>query len=145
MQAKKLLRDKDIDTLARTIYGEARGEYNNPKIGLKSLVAVGYVVLNRYIEKTWYGSTIEEVCLKPYQFSCWNRKDPNRVIIENVKKGNVIFDICSHVAESVLFREIADPSFGANHYYATSMQNPPSWAVGRLAVTQIGHHKFYKL
>lgn len=145
MQTKPLLRDRDIDTLARTIYGEARGEYKNSKIGLTALVAVGYVVLNRYLEKKWYGSTIEEVCLKPYQFSCWNQSDPNRSIVENIQKGEVIFDICSHVAENVLFRELADPTFGSNHYYATSMSAPPSWAAGRLAVTQIGHHRFYKL
>lgn len=142
---KQHLRNQDIDTLARTIYGEARGEYKNPKIGLKALTAVGYVVLNRYLEKKWYGSTIEDVCLKPYQFSCWNKSDPNLSIITSVQKGDVIFDVCSHVAESVLFFDLADPTFGANHYFATSMKTPPAWALGRLALTQIGHHKFYKL
>ena len=142
---KPILRETDIDTLARTIYGEARGEYTKPNVGLKALSAVGYVVLNRYLEKTWYGSTIEDVCLKPFQFSCWNKQDPNREIILNVQKGDVLFDICAHVAHSVLFQELADPTYGANHYYSVTLKSSPAWARGRLALTQIGLHKFFKL
>lgn len=63
----------DIDILARTIYGEARGEKT---IGKK---AIACVVLNRYKSGKWFaGKTIAETCQKKYQFSCWNPTDPNR-------------------------------------------------------------------
>lgn len=61
----------DIDILARTIYGEARGEPWEGKI------AVAWVVRNRAERGGWWGDTIREVCLKPWQFSCWNETDPN--------------------------------------------------------------------
>ena len=62
----------DIDILARTIYGEARGEIEEGKR------AVGLCILNRYKSKKWFSAnTIAEVCQKPLQFSCWNKNDPN--------------------------------------------------------------------
>ncbi|MES2252810.1 MAG: cell wall hydrolase, partial [Pseudomonadota bacterium] len=67
----------DIDILARTIYGEARGEYGRVDGGLAALIAVGNVIVNRTQQQTWFGRTVRDVCLKPYQFSCWNRNDPN--------------------------------------------------------------------
>jgi len=56
---------KDIDILARTIFGEARGEYDHPEGGMASLIAVGNVVMNRLQVKGRYGQSIQEVCLKP--------------------------------------------------------------------------------
>ena len=50
----------DIDILARTIYGEARGEIDEGKR------AVGLCILNRYKSKKWFSAnTIAEVCQKP--------------------------------------------------------------------------------
>ena len=77
----------DIDTLARTIYGEARGEDRQSKI------AVACVILNRVQQRKQCGyrnidgrkiPTIAATCLKPWQFSCWNEKDPNRKVILKV-------------------------------------------------------------
>ena len=54
----------DLDILARTIYGEARGEKT---VGKK---AIACVVLNRYKSGKWFaGKTIAETCQKIYQFS----------------------------------------------------------------------------
>ena len=53
-----------IDILARTLWGEARGET------LSGKEAVACVILNR-LKKTnakglfWWGNTLEEICLKP--------------------------------------------------------------------------------
>ncbi len=63
------LSEKQI--LALTIYGEARGESTEGKI------AVGSVILERVDHRDWDGKTIHEVCLKPWQFSCFNERDPN--------------------------------------------------------------------
>ena len=56
--------DRDIDVLARTIYGEARGE------SISGMEAVASVVLNRVAfskrrRRYWWGNTITEVCRKP--------------------------------------------------------------------------------
>ena len=70
--------EHDIDILARTIYGEARGEKTAGK------KAVACVIMNRYKAKKWFsGKTIAETCQKPWQFSCWNKNDPNRQKIMN--------------------------------------------------------------
>lgn len=54
-----------------TVYGEARGEPYEGK------VAVGSVILERVDHREWDGDTIHEVCLMPYQFSCYLPDDPN--------------------------------------------------------------------
>ncbi|PJB71692.1 MAG: hypothetical protein CO093_04590 [Alphaproteobacteria bacterium CG_4_9_14_3_um_filter_47_13] len=53
--------EKDIEILARTIWGEARGE------GQKGMLAVASVIMNRVRCGGWWGSTIQDVCRKPYQ------------------------------------------------------------------------------
>lgn len=63
------LSDKQI--LALTIYGEARGEPPQGKI------AVGSVVLERVDHRDWDGKTIPEVCLKKYQFTCFDPRNRN--------------------------------------------------------------------
>lgn len=66
--------DKDRDILARTLWGEARGE------GLAGQIAVAWTIRNRVNDlKTgpWRGEGYSGVCQKPYQFSCWNRTEPN--------------------------------------------------------------------
>ena len=62
------------EVLARTLYGEARGE------GLPGIEAVACVILNRVAfakarGRYWWGNTVSQVCLKPGQFSCWNAGD----------------------------------------------------------------------
>jgi len=63
--------DHELDILAKTLWGEARGE------GREGLIAVAWVIKNRADNPGWWGKSIELVCLKPYQFSCWNADDPN--------------------------------------------------------------------
>jgi N-acetylmuramoyl-L-alanine amidase len=67
----------DVDVMARTIMGEARGEANQGK------AAVGWVISNRVSAGTWYSGSVFEVCRKPYQFSCWNVGDPNFLTGDN--------------------------------------------------------------
>ena len=94
----------DIDTLARTLYGEARGESRQGKI------AVACVVLNRVKRKKMCGwrdingyrvATVAATCLKPWQFSCWNKNDPNRKIIIQVTDANPKFAECLDIAQKV--------------------------------------------
>ncbi|HLD95340.1 MAG TPA: cell wall hydrolase [Alphaproteobacteria bacterium] len=138
-----LVFDKDI--LARTIYGEARGEYFSRVGGLSALIAVGNVVLNRMKRKKWFGTTVREVCLKPFQFSCWNEKDPNFRVVKSVSRQDPIFEICYHVAEQLCDGRWPDLTQNADHYYAVSMKIPPAWAKDKKPTIQIGGHVFFNL
>jgi N-acetylmuramoyl-L-alanine amidase len=128
----------DVDIMARTIMGEARGEPDEGKI------AVGWVIANRVSAGKWYSGSVFEVCRKPYQFSCWNIGDPNLSIITKAKIGDPVFDNCLDVARKVLSQSIADPTEIATHYYANYISEP-AWAKPPAVFTvQIGVHLFYK-
>lgn len=133
-------RHRAADILARTLFGEARGE------PVRGLEAVASVILNRVARAVeqggwWWGNTITEVCLKPWQFSCWNDDDPNRARIEAVDGTNRIFRTCQRIAERALRGELIDETHGATHYH--TRQVSPAWARGRQPSAEIGRHLFY--
>lgn len=129
-----MTKENDIDILARTIYGEARGEKT---VGKK---AVACVIMNRYKSKKWFaGKTIAETCQKPWQFSCWNKNDPNRQKIMNASA--VELGECLTIAEKFVNGEEKDFLCGACHYHTLNVK--PNWAEGKKADFMIGHHLFY--
>ena len=139
-------RKSEIDVFARTLYGEARGEFNRPDGGLSSLIGVGNVIMNRVEKKSWFGKTIQEVCLKPYQFSCWNQSDPNRSLLLSVTpEASTIFKQCLDVAERLANHDWPDLTKGADHYYALWIARAPKWALKSRPVAKIGCHVFYNL
>jgi len=127
---------RDVDILARTLYGEARGESQAGQI------AVAWVIKNRSKDRRW-PSTIAGVCQQPWQFSCWNSNDPNRAKLIALTDANPTFVALKGVASSVVDGWVGDPTGGANHYYATYIAKP-SWANTMTFTTQIGVHRFYK-
>lgn len=140
-----MIAENHVDVLARTIYGEARGELRHIRGGLAALIAVGNVVLNR-VQKGIYGVSIHDVCLRPYQFSCWNLNDPNRTELIDIKQGeNPVFDVCYKVSEGLIYKEWPDLTSGATHYHANWLKPYPAWTQGLLPVITIGNHLFYKL
>lgn len=134
---------KDVDVLARTIYGEARGEYK--KSGLSPLIAIANVVMNRISLRTWFGVSIKEVCQKPWQFSCWNHDDPNYAIVSNAFIADPIFDVCFEVADKVASGIWPDLTNGADHYHSVCLKTAPSWTRGINPLMQIGNHVFYRI
>jgi spore germination cell wall hydrolase CwlJ-like protein len=131
---------QDVDTLARTVYGEARGELY--KFGVAALIAVANVVVNR-VKKNFAKST-HDVCVAPRQFSCWNKEDPNYSRIINATKGScVIFDKCLETAENVLSEKWPDLTDGCDHYHERSIK--PYWAAYRSPKRIFGSHYFYVL
>lgn len=54
--------DEQIDYMARTMWGEARGE------GATGMRAVGHVIMNRVKAGSWYGATPKDVVLKNGSF-----------------------------------------------------------------------------
>ncbi len=135
--------DITVDVLARTLWGEARGQ------GDDGLIAVANVVLNR-VEiaqsrggKFWWGNNIIQVCQKPYQFSCWNRTDPNFKKLQDVDEKNLYFATCLRIARRAVADVLEDNTGGATHYHADYIM--PYWAKGKTPTTTIRDHIFYKL
>jgi len=126
-----------IDTLARTLWGEARGE---PRLGKEAVAAV---VLNRVRRgpPERFGATITEVCRKPQQFSCWNADDPNRDRLERVDRSDPAFVECIEIAEQAVDGILEDPTVGSDHYHTIDVS--PDWARGKMPVKTIGRHRFY--
>ena len=122
----------DFEIFAKTIFGEARGE------PFEGQVAVACVILNRWKSKKWFaGKTIATTCLKPYQFSCWNKNDPNAQKLMKI----------SYAQYSKYFKAINeaikhDITNGATHYHAEGLH--PKWAEGKEPCKKFAHHVFYK-
>jgi len=124
----------DVEVLARTIWGEARGE------GLAGMEAVASVILNR-VAAGRFGAGIAGVCQRPKQFSCWNDGDPNRAKLLAVTERDARYALALHIARRALGGALADRTFGATHYHAAYVF--PRWARGHAPVTEIGRHIFY--
>lgn len=134
--------DYDLDIFARTLYGEARGEY--AQCGPAAFIAVANVIINRLKRGKKYGKTLTDVCLKPKQFSCWNKNDPNRVLIQGEGLQEVpLFKLCQCVAQKVAKGLWPDLTRKSDHYHATSCT--PYWAKADKVRFRLGHHIFYKL
>jgi len=106
--ATKFYKEIEVDVLARTLWGEARSE------GVGGLEAVAAVVLNRVnvarkMAGYWWGNDVIQVCQKPYQFSCWNKSDPQYKRVISVDQSDVYFTTCVRVARRALLGLIDDP------------------------------------
>lgn len=134
----------DVDTLARTIWGEARGE------GTAGMEAVACVVMNRYRRPGWWSrnpdhipdDTIAAVCRDPYQFSCWNPTDPNRLKVLGVTEADPLFRQALAIARRAVAGQLPDRTGGATHYYARYIA-APSWAASMRQTASIGVHRFF--
>lgn len=127
------------ETLARTLWGEARGE------GLGGMIAVAWVIRNRAAKPGWWGRDVSTVCLKPWQFSCWNKGDPNYPYLSGQKPIPASqYAKALQAADAVLLNKEPDPTAGATHYYAKSMKTPPKWAATAKKTVTIGNHHFFK-
>lgn len=125
----------EIDTLARTLWGEARGE------GVRGMQAVANVITNRVNRGGWYGATYQEVCLKPYQFSCWLDTDPNYEKLLRVNEKDSQFAQAVQIAKKAYNVELPDITGGAINYHAKSVL--PYWAKSMSKTATIGNHIFY--
>lgn len=139
-------RETDIDVLARTIWGEARGE------GRAGQVAVGWSIRNRVEmdlhhdgKPDWWGEGYSGVCQAKWQFSCWNPGDPNQPYLSGkLAIPATEFATAKDVARAVIAGADPDPTGGATHYYATSMPKPPAWAPLATRTCKIGRHVFFR-
>lgn len=117
------LEHQEPDTLlAITVWGEARGE---SPLGR---AAVAHSILNRCRQK---GLTVAQVVLKPWQYSCFNKSDPNSHKIEKLvsSAGASVplgeWAVCYTSAIEAIRGESSDPSAGATHYVVKKLWMQP--------------------
>lgn len=159
---------RDLNILSLTVYGEARGESDAGKL------AVAWTARNRAEadlhrdgRPDWWGEGVAGVCLKSWQFSCWNlpsidprsgrdrnqsqrmmllgfleNNDPDTARLAPSAMQNEKFVACYDAARAALNGTQPDPTNGATHYYAPWVPMP-TWARGKTPSAIIGHHRFY--
>ena len=123
---------RETKIIAITILAEARGE------GEAGMYAVAAVIAQRAFERK---RTPSAVCLKKWQFSCWNGKrlkDLEHLL--KVPQARYALALARNI--KLLSRDYVG---FANHYHATWMKKKPYWAKGQKPVKVIGQHAFYKL
>lgn len=125
------------DILARTAWGEARGE------GIAGMAAVMTVPLNRARSPGWWGHDIVSCCKHPYQFSCWNPSDPNLPLLLAVTEADLQFRWATFLAQAATAGLLGDPTNGAVNYYAHGT-TAPDWAIGMTPCAIIGRHLFFR-
>ncbi len=128
---------EDLLVASRTVYGEARGE------SFKGQRAVMHVILNR-VGRSNRDHSVASVCLRGYQFSCWNRKDPNRDKLLSVDVSSDKF----RRALCAVLTAIDEPDFtdNARHYLTRARRTqgwPRSWGEVREPCFKLGDHLFF--
>lgn len=134
--------DPDMIYVAQTVFGEARGESWNGKVG------VAWVIINRKkAHRYYFGYTIPNVVRKPWQFTCWRRKDVNYKKIHNPLKYDTVdtWLECYVVARLVLRQEVKDNTGGALYYIDESIiEDPPLWVAKLELSAQHGRLYFFR-
>lgn len=144
-------RQESVDTLARTLWAEARGE------GELGMVAVAWVVLNRARRGGWWGNNIVAVCRFPSQFSCWNEGTASRRALLQVTELDQSFAQALRIAQAAVDGRLCefsksgqlggaagaggDFTQGALHYHTVDVS--PKWARGLTPCFALKRHIFY--
>jgi cell wall hydrolase len=136
--------------LALTIFGEARGE------PIEGRIAVASVIRNR-VNAKHYGASFRDVCLKPWQFSCWlpqGGPQNYETVLAAARQfvrvdGKLGPDLreCVWIADGTIADTVRDRVKGATHYATFEIlasAKPPAWAKGFEPVCTVGHHAFFK-
>lgn len=133
------LDETEVRLLAATVWGEARSE---GEVGMR---AVAHVMMNRIGDR--FGEDLATVILSPKQFSVWNRRDPNRRMVQSLARdpSGVATDpewvTAERIAREVLSGKSIDPTGGALFYHTRAVR--PRWARVGQGRQVIGQHIFY--
>lgn len=133
---------KDIEILAKTVWGEARGE------GVRGMQAVASNIVNRFevsnlvpaLRPQFGWHNLAHVAQSHKQYSCWNKDDPNYVAIQNVTTANPEYRQALVIAEQAFWGALPDTTNNSDHYHTTGITK--SWSSGQVA--KIGTHRFFK-
>ena len=142
----------EIDVVARTIWGEARGEGLDGMQAVASVIARRAALAREYMARRkrahpLYGDgTLRGACLAPSQFSCWNAGDPNRALLLAPISGQT-YKHALGIADLVIADRLIDNTGGATHYVTAALHKtlpPTHWAKKMKITARIGGHVFMK-
>lgn len=127
----------ELDILTGTIFGEARGEPAEGKIG------VGLTIQTRVNHPGWWGRNWREVCLADRQFTCWTDRNTD-VIIRARKDKTPDWTSCRIMAIDIYLGHIKDYLGEPTHYYNPKLieGGTPQWEKRMIRLTEIGNHVF---
>lgn len=125
--------------LGLATWREARGELLSAKQG------VACSIRNRVLNPGWWGHDYVGCILMPWQYSSFNRNDPNATKFP--LESDPSWRDCLDVAGETYFNTLTDPTSGADSYFDISLDhNPPSWATdgSKTKTCDIGRLHFYR-
>jgi spore germination cell wall hydrolase CwlJ-like protein len=131
----------DAHWMALTMWGEARNG------GEPAMRAVGHVIDNRRRAGT-HGTYATETVSAAWQFSAWNKNDPNYPAMMNIdslrpdSEDHRMWLEAKRVADEILSGASADPTGGALFYHTAAVS--PRWSSGLAPVRVIGGHLFFR-
>jgi spore germination cell wall hydrolase CwlJ-like protein len=131
----------DAHWMALTMWGEARSG------GEEAMRAVGHVIDNRRRSGA-HGSYATETVSEAWQFSCWNKGDPNYKAMLNVDRlrpdseDQLMWLAAKRVAAEILSGQSQDPTGGALFYHTAAVS--PRWSAGLAPDRVIGGHLFFR-
>jgi len=136
----------DQDALTLTIWGEARGEPIEGKIG------VANVMRNRLLAHYRGATSYVEVCTARAQFSAWTDEAQTMQAEMELLTGDPqlkshpdpVLRLCWEIARATINGLLGDNTRGATHYYATSIKTP-IWAQNQSLLATLGAHRFYQV
>ena len=132
--------------IALTVFGEARGE------AIEGQVAVANVIRNRRRLGKW-GPSFHDVCLAPWQFSCWMPQggaenhalltDWAQRLIDQPNPEDALMRQCLWIAQGLITDAFLDNTGRSTHYHAATMNPRPRWAIDQVPRRQLAGHLFY--
>lgn len=133
-----------IDTLARTVWAEARDR------SLRALEGVAAAVLNRARRSEsgadgmaggGLGAAVAAVCLEPGQFALATPDHPDHAAALAVTAADPVFALCLRIARVALAGVLDDPTDGSTHVHR--VEESPAWALGRAPAAELRGLLFY--
>jgi len=129
---------RELDVMTRTLWGEA-GD-----LGEEAMRAVAAVILNRCRFGKWWGRNTVDVCLRPFQFRCWDVSSPAIHRMRAAKADDPDLQAAYEIAKVALARGIMpDPTNGATHYYPDWVVPAPAWTGDHQPIKRIAGLCFY--
>lgn len=133
------LSPKQLDTVTRTVLGEAEGE------GPDGMAAVANVIRNRTLS-LGFPSDPSEVATQSnargfHQFSAWNTPENSGNNLVNTPATPAEYQRAAAIVQGVFDGTTSDPTQGATYYH--TINTHPDWERSKYATTQIGQHIFY--
>ena len=129
---------------ALTVYGEARSENEASKR------AIAWIIRNRLTKKRW-GTSYREIVLKPAQFSCWKKNDPNYKRLQNPGNDGSAADKLAWQRCKKLYEEIQhaseaeNPLPGVCHYFSGPPNPKIPWEKHYFDLPDVPRFHFAKL